>query len=201
MTRALSWSNPWSVHGVVCSKSKRRMAMDLENIADFKALQSNDSNEQSRLTRQRLSLAEITQLDELMLRTTVYYPNQELSADTFTEFRETMKELVADHGMAEVDAAVMAVRKRSEFFPHPAAVNKEIELRSERRQQMGAEERAAEYARAKQQQAEREHERIMASGGYCSMADVMKDFYERRKAKSAGPQPALPDGKTKGGAA
>lgn len=158
--------------------------MDLENLVDFKALQSNDRNELSLHTQQRLSPAEITQLDTLMLRTTVYYPNQELSAETFTEFRETMKELVSEYGMSEVEAAVMAVRKRSEFFPHPAAVNKELELRADKERERDLAQRAADQARWMQEQEKIQHEKVMAAGGYCSMADVVGDFYAKQKAKA-----------------
>lgn len=141
-----------------------------------------DLTETSKRLSKQLKQAEIMRLDALMLRTVAYYPNQEMSPETFTEFREAFKQMALLHGVGAVENAVIGTRLRSKFFPHPAEVNEiieeQIDIERHERSRQWAEDRIAEDER----KAKEEHDRIMADGGYVTMAEIFQAVEAKKKA-------------------
>lgn len=150
----------------------------MENIGDWKARQSNDKPETSTHLSRQWTIAETTRLDVMMARTAAYYPNQELSKETYREYREVLKEIGTRHGLDAVGEALKTLRITSKFFPHPAEVNEQIAERiaAESASQSGTERRVA----ATQEMLAR----VFPEGTETvSMGDIYQDFIAKQKAK------------------
>lgn len=147
--------------------------------AQARLLNAREENN-SRLSRQQST---IIRLDSLMRSALNYYPGQDLSAETISEYRQALLELMEMHGPEKVERAMSSLRLTSRFFPHPAEVNEKIQQSAAAEADKGRWERQEQYMQEVENLRRREHEKIMAEGGYVSMAEVAKDFYDRRKAK------------------
>jgi hypothetical protein len=130
----------------------------------------------SKHTSKSLSQAEIIRLDRLMLKTIVYYPNQEIAVETQTEFRAAFESMAVLYGIDLLETAVQKTRLTHKFFPHPAEINEAILEAQELERAKGRWERQEDYMRKK---AAREQEEA-ASTEYVDMGAIVKAFYEKK---------------------
>jgi hypothetical protein len=139
-----------------------------------------DSAAISKHSKPQLAQAEIMRLDELMLRTVAYYPNQEMAAETFTEFRLELQNLAALHGVKAVEDGVQGMRLKSRFFPHPTDVAEQIEARLAIEREEDRLERESVF----RQQQQAEQAAVQAAGGFVTMGEIYAEFEEKRRKDS-----------------
>ena len=138
--------------------------------------------ETSRISKPQLDQAETMRLDLLMAKTCAYYPHQEMSPETFAEFRDELKLITSERGIRAVEIAVYELRTE-EFFPHPAKIRKAIDARLEREWKENEEERRRLREQQKRDREQSEHEKVHAEGGYCTMADIYQELQMRKANK------------------
>jgi hypothetical protein len=123
----------------------------------------------------------------LLAKTAASYPSQELSLETFGEFRDAWKELAALHGISAVESALRTLRLTSRFFPHPAEISEIIAAAKEK-------ERAAQRAKRDRERLEQyerdEQHRREHPEEYESMGAIVGEFYRKCGQREASTLPA-----------
>lgn len=145
-------------------------------VMENNRLPSNASTALETTSKKCLSPAETMHLDKLMLRTSVYYPSQELSKETLHEFRDAYQVMALRHGVESVEAALRELRLTSKFFPHPAEINDVIIAAKELEQAKGRWARQETYMREKAERERVERE----TSEYVDMSSIVKEFYEKK---------------------
>jgi hypothetical protein len=121
-----------------------------------------------------------------------------MSTETFQEYRSVLRQIGSKYGIQRVENAMNALQLTSKYFPHPSEINESIQERIAIEQAEEIPRRQAEHAQWKQEQEARQHEKIMAEGGYCSMADVVGDYYRLKAAKAEAAEKARLEAKAAG---
>lgn len=152
---------------------------------ESRGLQLRDKTERSITLKTQWSQAETIRLDTLLLKTSVYYPNQELSAETLSEFRDAFKNLASLHGIEALESALRKLKLVSKFFPHPAEINDAIVAEKELAGAKGRWDRQEKYMREKADLERIERENTE----YVDMQGVVTEFYAKKSMVTGTPPP------------